>query len=158
MKKLLMVTAFLCGTTVFATEVKKAERKPNQLSDVTHRVECSGQTKAGVKIIIRGETDIFYNLKDLVDVIIMRGGHADPSRASVEKFAYDSTHKARNKAAHQNVFAFIRGSNNEIVLNYAKGSAANKLAVVDLNLDSPKTETALPASVKCKGIQVGSYD
>lgn len=158
MKNVLVATAILCSTTVFAAEVKKVERKPNQMSDVSHRIECSGKTKAGVQIIVRGETDILYNLKDSVDLIIMRAGHADPSRVAVEKFAYDTTHSAKDKAAHHKVFAFIRGTDNEIVLNYAAGSTSNKLSVRDLNLDTPKTETALPASVKCKGVQVGSYD
>ncbi len=158
MKQLLMISAFLCGTTVFATEIKKVERKPNQLSDVTHEFTCTGKTKKGLVITIKGQTDIFFNLKDSLDLIIMRAGHADPSRTSAEKFTYDSSHRSKDKAAHQNIFAFIRSPNNEIVLNYAKGSTANKLSVVDLNLDSPETLIAVPSSVFCKGRQIGSYD
>ena len=158
MKKISFIFVALGLSTVFAKSEIKADRKPNQLSDVSHRIECSGKTKNGLTIIIRGETDIFYNLKDMVDLIVMRAGHADPSRISVEKFAYDSSHNAKDKAAHKNVFAFIRSPRNEIVLNYAKGSTANKLSVIDFNLDSAPELTALPQSVKCVGTQVGSYD
>ena len=52
----------------------------------------------------------------------------------------------------------INFANNGIILNYAKGSTANKLIVNDDNSNKESVLTALPASVKCVGTQVGSDD
>ena len=154
----LLIILILIGSPLMAKVQIKNERKPNQASDVTHKIECSGKTKQGDRIVISGLTDIFFNLKDLLSLQIFKSEHAVPSNVPAGRFVYDSSHKEADKQKHKNVFVAIRSPNDEIILNYSQGSKNNKLTVQDFDRDDKPTLTALPSSVVCSGVQVGSYD